>query len=357
MSGLMSIGEFSALSGLSPKRLRDYAVGGVLVPAAVDPDTGYRYYAADQLRDAELVGALRQAGMPLSDIKEALRDRMGKRLDAWARVVRADAEERQEALTRARKLLTSTDTGSRTADASEGANMAVQLKVAGRTETGPVREINEDAIVATEQLMTVADGMGGHEAGELASALASAAAVAVFTGRSPDELEAALRAANWAIWERAASNTDLQGMGTTMCAAGVLDDATLVIANVGDSRAYLLRDGALQALTTDHTVAAELVQQGQMTAEEAAVHPHRRLLTRALGVGADVVVDMTRLPLQRGDRMLLCTDGVFTSVPDHDIAALLGAAKAPQAAVDTVVDRAIASGSDDNASAVAAFVA
>src|SRR4051794_16886533 len=227
MSGLMSIGDFSALSGLSPKRLRDYAVGGLLVPAAVDPDTGYRYYAADQLRDAELVGALRQAGMPLSDIKEALRERSGQRLDEWAHVVRADAEDRQEALTRARKLLTSTDTGSQTADASEGANMAVQLEVAGRTETGPVRENNEDAILATERLMTVADGMGGHEAGELASALASAAAVAVFTGKSPDELEAALRAANWAIWERASSNSDLQGMGTTMCAAGVLDDATL----------------------------------------------------------------------------------------------------------------------------------
>jgi len=141
-----------------------------------------------------------------------------------------------------------------------------------------------------------------------------------------------------------------------MCAAGVLDGATLVIGNVGDSRAYLLRDGALRTLTTDHTVAAELVRQGKLTSDEAAAHPHRRLLTRALGVGTNVTVDVTCVPLLHGDRVLLCSDGVFTNVPDDDIAAVLGGSETPQMAVNAVVDRAITSGGDDNASAVAAFV-
>src|SRR3954447_8067145 len=355
MDGLMTIGEFSAVSGLSPKRLRSYARRGLLSPAAVDPESAYRYYSPDQLPDAELVDVLRQAGMPLDEIKFIVLDRTSHRLDEWARRLRADADVRQQAVARARSLLSSQRTGATGRDEHRGDKMTMQLQVAGRTEAGPVRENNEDAIVVDERLLAVADGMGGHQGGETASALATATLAAVFTGKSSDELEAAVRAANWAVWERARNAAGLQGMGTTMCAVGVLDEVTAAVAHVGDSRAYLFRAGTLQLLTNDHTVAAELMRKGQLDEEEAAKHPHRRLLTRALGVAAEVSIDVTGLQLHDGDRILICSDGVFTVIPDDQIATLLQSAETPQDGADAVVDLALANGSDDNASAVVAF--
>jgi protein phosphatase len=197
--------------------------------------------------------------------------------------------------------------------------------------------------------------MGGHQAGETASTLATAAIAAVFTGKSADELEAAMRAANWAVWDRAGSSADLHGMGTTMCAIGAVDEVTLAIANVGDSRAYLLRDGTLRILTTDHTVAAEMVRQGQLTEADAATHPHRRWLTRALGVAADVTIDITGLQLLDGDRLLICSDGVFTALQHDQISALLESAATPQDGADAIINLALAKNTDDNASAVVAF--
>ena len=356
MDGLMTIGEFSAASGLSPRRLRSYATAGLLTPVAVDPESSYRYYSPQQLPQARLIDVLRRAGMPLGEIKATLRERHGHRLDEWAARVRSDAEARQQAIARARELLASEDEEPTTMDDSQTAAVkTLRLRVAGRTETGSVRANNEDTVVVSEQLIAVADGMGGHRAGEIASSLATAAVAAVFTGKSADELQAALRAANWAVWDRACNAPDLQGMGTTMCAVGVLEDATVAVANVGDSRAYLSRAGALQAITCDHTVAAELARQGQLTSQEAAEHPHRRLLTRALGVGADVTIDLTCLQLLEGDRVLVCSDGAFGPLQDDQIGAILDSSETPQDVVDAIVDLALASGSDDNASAVAAF--
>lgn len=354
MDSLMSIGEFAARTGLTPKRLRSYAVGGLLTPAAVDPDSAYRYYSADQLGQAELIDVLRRAGMPLSEIKVTLQDRCVDHLDRWAEQVRSDAEARQQAIARARALLSAA--GKEVEAVTEQSNAeATQLQCAARTETGPVRENNEDTVLVGDRLLLVADGMGGHQAGEIASSLAADATSAVFTGRSVDELEAAVRAANWAVWERACSVPELQGMGTTMCAAGVLDRARLAVANVGDSRAYLARAGAVQPLTADHTVAAELAREGKLSAAEAAAHPHRRLLTRALGVSPEVAIDMKVVQVRDGDRILICSDGVFSAVTDDRIGALLDSGETPQSVVDAVVDLALANGSDDNVSAVAAF--
>lgn len=353
MDGLMSIGEFSAKSGLSARRLRSYAVAGLLVPAAIDPDSAYRYYAAGQLPEAHLIDVLRQAGLPLSEIKVVLRERRVGFIDKWAAQVRVDADHKQRALARARELLSTDDREAAGMEVRGAANL--RLEAAGRTETGPVRESNEDTIVVSDNLVAVADGMGGHAAGELASTLATTAVAAIFTGKSQDELETAVRAANWVVWERAGKDPALRGMGTTFCAVGVVEDGTVAIANVGDSRVYLARDRSLRSLTDDHTVAHELVRQGKLSPEEADQHPQRRFLTRALGAGAEVVIDTMRLELADGDRLLLCSDGVFTVASDEELAELLLASESPQAAAEAIVERALANGSDDNASAVAAF--
>jgi serine/threonine protein phosphatase PrpC len=165
-----------------------------------------------------------------------------------------------------------------------------------------------------------------------------------------------VRAANWAVWERASTHPELEGMGTTFCALGVIADGVVAITNVGDSRAYLTRDGSLQVLTDDHTVAGQLLREGKLTAREAAQHPQRHLLTRALGVGTEIAIDTTRLDAVVGDRLLLCTDGVFSSTPDEELAQLLNESDTAQTVADAVVERALANGSDDNASAVVAFI-
>lgn len=352
----MSIGDFSALCGLSPKRLRSYAASGLLTPAAVDPDSAYRYYSAAQLRDARLIDALRRAGVPLAEITLLLRERSADRLDGWAGHVRADAERRQEALAAARALLATDDVpGARNRRETKGSAMPT-LDCAGRTDIGLVRENNEDAIVTGPQLVAVADGLGGHEGGELASTLATALIAATFTGRSLDELATVVRAANWAVWERASSAAGLDGMGTTMCAAGLLDNGALAVVSVGDSRAYLAREGSLHRLTDDHTVTAELVRNGELTVEEAAVHPHRVVLTRALGVGPDVQIDAACHDVAPGDRILLCSDGLFNQVPDGELESLLLDGTTPQATADALIELALSRGADDNVSAVVAEV-
>ena len=352
----MSIGDFSGLCGLSPKRLRSYAATGLLPPAAVDPESAYRYYSADQLGDARLIDALRRAGMPLAEIKLLLRDRRPERLDGWAGHVRADAERRQEALAAARELLSPEHARpARTRRDAEGSAMPT-LHSRGRTDVGPVRENNEDAIVTGTQLVAVADGLGGHSGGELASTLATALVEASFTGRSLDELAAAVRAANWAVWDRASSTAELEGMGTTMCAAGLVDDGTLAVVHVGDTRAYLAHDGSLHRLTEDHTVTAEMVRNGELTEAEARAHPHRMVLTRALGVGPDVDIDAMCHRVAPGDRLLLCSDGLFNQVTDDELASLMFDRTTPEATADALLELALSRGADDNVSAVVADV-
>ena len=232
----------------------------------------------------------------------------------------------------------------------------MRLRTASRSETGPVRERNEDAVAAGPRLAAVADGMGGAPGGEIASALAIAILADAFTGRSPDELTAAVRAANRAIWDRARASGDLDGMGTTICAAGLVGDGRLAVVHVGDSRAYLARAGSLTRLTHDHSVTGELVRLGELTEEAALGHPHRHVLTRALGVGPGVELDGEVHPVASGDRLLLCTDGLFTEVPRDDIAAVMSAADGVEATAEELVRRALAGGGRDNVSVVVAQI-
>ena len=222
---LMPIGEFSQRSGLSPKRLRSYAADGLLVPAAVDSASGYRYYSPGQFREARLIDTLREAGIPLADIAPLLRDPSCDQLDAWERRVEIDAVKRQEALDLARSCCRSRPRRSHPSTMhARGREAMTKFTTVSRTDTGRVRDNNEDAVANSDHLAAVADGMGGHPGGEVASAVAVALVQAAFTGQSLDELQAAVRAANRAIWDRADGSGELEGMGTTICAAGLTED-------------------------------------------------------------------------------------------------------------------------------------
>jgi serine/threonine protein phosphatase PrpC len=355
---LMAIGEFSDRSGLSAKRLRTYAAEGLLAPAAVDPGSGYRYYSPGQLAEARVIDALRQAGVPLSDIGAFMRTPSEELLDAWARRLDSDANYRQRALGLARRLLTENeDTFFQTANPDFEETFVTTLRTAGRTDIGQLRENNEDVIVSTDRLALVADGMGGHPGGEIAAKVAAGVIAAVFLGQSEEELEAAVRAANWAIRDRVVGQSGLEGMGTTICAAGLLVSGQLALVNVGDSRAYLWHEGALSRLTKDHSVTADLIERGELREEEAAQHPYYGVLTRALGVAPDVEIDRHTIAVEKGDQVLLCSDGLFNELSGDEIASVVKGAGDLAAIVDTLTERAIARGGRDNISVVVAEVA
>jgi serine/threonine protein phosphatase PrpC len=352
---LIPIGEFSARSGLSRKRLRSYGAGGLLVPAAVDSASGYRYYSPVQLREARVIDTLREAGMPLVQIAALLRDPSCDQLDAWARRVDIDAAHRQQALDLARRLLIE-DMAEPVHHERSGRVSTMKLRTVSQTDVGRVRDNNEDAVVSSEHLAAVADGMGGHPGGEVASAVAVALVQAAFTGRSLDELQAGVRAANRAIWDRASTSAGFEGMATTICAAGLTADGNLVVVNVGDSRACMLRDDSFTQLTVDHSVTAELVRRGELTEQEALHHPRRAVLTRALGVGPDVELDGAAHTAAEGDRLLVCTDGLFNEVANDEIASLMATTDDLQATADALVELALSRGGRDNVSVVVAGI-
>ncbi len=354
----MPIGEFSERSGLSPKRLRTYAAAGLLVPAAVDPASGYRYYSPGQVREAEIIGTLRQAGMPLDEIRKVLNRSSPAQLDSWAVHLDSEAVLRRRALDRASHLLAVERTSFPTCGNQDSREAAMtHLKTAAQTERGRVRDNNEDAVTTTERVAVVADGMGGHPGGEIAAGMAAALVPAAFTGRSLDELEAGVRAANWAIWDRSATHAELEGMGTTICAVGLLDGGHLGVVNVGDSRAYLWHRDAFLQLSVDHSVTAELVARGELEEETARHHPHYGVLTRALGIGPDVEVDAATHVAVPGDRVLVCSDGLFNEVTDDEMATVLSGAANLRAAADQLVALVLSREARDNISVVVAEVA
>jgi protein phosphatase len=309
------------------------------------------------MREATLIDTLRAAGMPLADIAALLRDPSCEQLDAWARRVEIDAAHRQQALDLARRLLSIEATSSTPVDNERSGRVSMlKLRTVSRTDIGRVRDDNEDAVVSSEHLAAVADGMGGHPGGEVASAVAVALVQAAFTGRSLDELQAAVRAANRAIWDRAGASAELEGMGTTICAAGLTRDGSLVVVNVGDSRACVLRNGSLRQLTDDHSVTAELVRRGELSEQEALDHPQRSVLTRALGVGPDVELDSATHSLMESDRLLVSTDGLFNEVPNDEIASLMATTKDLKATADALVELALSRGGRDNLGIVVAEV-
>ena len=241
--------------------------------------------------------------------------------------------------------------------------MALVLRYAARSDVGLVRPANEDSGYAGSRMLVVADGMGGHAAGELASATA----VAIFADldvqdelRPGDDeilgvLAGAIDEAQETLGEIAAQYPEARGMGTTITALAWLN-TRVALAHIGDSRAYRLRDGVLTQLTHDHTYVQTLVDSGQITADQAAVHARRNLLTRALDGVHEVDSDLSIVPVRAGDRFLLCSDGLHGVVSDADIAALLASPSDPTGVVGALVDRALAGGAPDNVTALVADV-
>jgi PPM family protein phosphatase len=228
-----------------------------------------------------------------------------------------------------------------------------RIIAAGVTDTGQVRPANEDAYLVGESVFAVADGMGGHLAGEVASATALEPIEALDGRVFPDASEAvaALReavvAANAQVSKMAADEPSYRGMGTTLTAT-MIEGRRVHIAHVGDSRAYLLRGGHFSQLTDDHTLVQHLVDEGQITREEAATHPQRSIITRAIGVSREVDVDSMSLDLEPGDQLLLCSDGLTGVVEDEVIESELTPEVDPEEALDRLVERANAAGGPDN---------
>jgi PPM family protein phosphatase len=233
-----------------------------------------------------------------------------------------------------------------------------QLRAAGSTDPGQVRPQNQDTYLARGDLVLVADGMGGYAGGEVAAEIAAEVVGAQFLGESTAQgLTDAVLDANRQIFERGAE-PGLEGMGTTLVALAVVgagDGSRLLLANVGDSRAYLLHHGELRQLTEDHSVAAELVRMGRIDEDEGREHPGRHVLTRALGVDRDVAPDLIELVPEEADRILLCSDGLSNELDLDEIRALLEVGE-PSDAARALVAAANAHGGLDNITAVVADV-
>jgi protein phosphatase len=223
----------------------------------------------------------------------------------------------------------------------------VRFAFGERTDVGRGRPENEDSHLVDPEdgLYAVADGMGGHRAGEVASATAIDALKTAYLGGQ--RLDQAVGAANAAVFAKAAEDAALRGMGTTLTAIA-LHDSTAELGHVGDSRAYLMRDGAVTQVTEDHSLVEQLVREGRLSPEEAQNHPQRAIITRALGVDPDVAVDTYRIDLKPGDRLMICSDGLTNMLSDDTIAQTLRRHADPQQAADTLVDMANQAGGDDN---------
>jgi serine/threonine protein phosphatase PrpC len=235
----------------------------------------------------------------------------------------------------------------------------VRLVWGAASDVGRIRQQNEDSFIADPRLFVVADGMGGHNAGEVASAIAVRTMLdAAGDGFTDHEtFVAAVRAANAAIHDAADGLSEQRGMGTTLTAVAPLrlgagEPPALSITNVGDSRTYVFRDGELRQLSVDHSYVQELLSEGLVTAEEARVHPRRNIVTRALGIDGSVSPDAWVIPLVVGDRFLLCSDGLVDEVTDADIAAVLRSVTDPNRASSELVAAANRNGGRDNVTVI-----
>jgi len=235
----------------------------------------------------------------------------------------------------------------------------LSLRFAGRSEIGHVRKNNEDSGYASTDLLVVADGMGGHSAGELASAATVAAVVAACASSTQvDELlpllsDAVITSGEY-IADVVSGNRELTGMGTTLTAIAMREDR-IAMAHVGDSRAYLMRDGELVQISRDHTYVQSLVDSGEITSAEAAVHPRRNLLMRAIDGIHAVEVDLSVREARLGDRVLLCSDGLCGVISDEEIANAMQLSD-PTQSVTELIDQVLAAGAPDNVTVIIADV-
>ncbi|MEU1620651.1 MerR family transcriptional regulator [Streptomyces sp. NPDC005722] len=353
----LTIGAFAKASRLSPKALRLYDELGLLTPARVDPQTGYRHYAPAQLERARLVAWLRRLGMPLARIREVCA------LDApaAAREVRAYWAQAEAAHGARQDLaaflvdhLSRKDSAVNDANTNTNPNHRLELRYAALSDAGLVRPGNQDTAYAGERLLAVADGFGGE--GAPAGAAAVDALRELESGDAAgggllDVLQDALDRADETVRGFADSGTTLTAL--------LWSGERLALVHIGDSRAYLLRAGELFRITHDHTMVQSMVDEGRLTEAEAASHPQRSLLVRALGSGtrpAGRLPDLRLHDPRPGDRYLLCTDGLSAVVPDEELHRVLASGAGPGEAVRVLVGLANAAGGPDNVSCVVADV-
>ncbi|MDO5435349.1 MAG: Stp1/IreP family PP2C-type Ser/Thr phosphatase [Clostridia bacterium] len=219
-----------------------------------------------------------------------------------------------------------------------------------RTDVGRLRASNQDAVINANGLLGIADGMGGHNGGETASAGARDGLLRELEGREAtrENLLDAIRAVNRELFQRQKEDSSLEGMGTTLTVMWKTE-RNVIIAHAGDSRAYLLRDGEFRQLTEDHSLVAEMVRKGMLTREQAACHPMRNYITRAVGTEADIEADIIEIERKKGDRYLLCSDGLHGLVADSEMKRMLSEADADKAA-DMLLEAALENGGRDNIS-------
>jgi protein phosphatase len=355
---LMTSGEFARASRLSPKALRLYDELGLLSPAEVDPVTGYRRYAPAQLEQARLVAWLRRLGMPLARIRALIampRAAAAADLAAYWRQAEAEQSAKRDLAT----FLIGYLTGRSTSMSDNQQQLVIRYAV--RSDVGLQRELNEDSAYASARLLAIADGMGGHAAGEVASAAVIDALRPLDTeipaGELLDALDHAVRTAGSTLRDMAASDPSLADMGTTLTAL-VVSGSQLGLVHIGDSRAYLVRAGECYQITHDHTVVQTLLDDGKITPAEVASHPQRSLILRALVANHsyDADADLQLREVQAGDRYLLSSDGLHEVVDADAIATVLRTvASADQAATDLIA-LAIAGGGPDNVTCIVADV-
>jgi serine/threonine protein phosphatase PrpC len=353
---LMTSGEFARASGLSRKALRLYDELDLLRPAKVDPVSQYRRYAPAQLEQARLVAWLRRLGMPLAAIRTA-----STAPPAQAAALLTAYWDQVEAETTARRELAAFLIGylSGKGSAMHHTQGTLAIRYAVQTDIGLLREENEDAAYAGVRLLAVADGMGGHAAGEVASAAVIEALKPLDTevpaGELLNALDHAVRQAGRTLADMAQANPALAGMGTTLTAL-LWSGSQLGLVHIGDSRAYLVRDAEVFQITNDHTVVQTLLDDGKITEAEVASHPQRNLILRAIRTQADHEPDLQLREARPGDRYLLCSDGLHEVADAESIAKVLLTVADPDQAAKDLIALAMEGGAPDNITCIVADV-
>ncbi|MCW2639484.1 MAG: hypothetical protein JWP76_1790 [Dactylosporangium sp.] len=353
--GLLTIGAFAKASRLSPKALRLYDELGLLRPAHVDPESGYRFYDPAQLERARLVAWLRRLGMPLARIRTVCDLEPAAAADEvagyWAQVV-ADTATRQQLATFLVDYLSGKGT------AMSDAHTTLGIRYAARSDTGKLRTSNEDSAYAGARLLAVADGYGGRVAiGASAAAIDALKPLEadIPAGDLLNALQEAVHHADQAVRGIAESEPSAEIVGTTLTAM-VWSGSQLALVHIGDTRAYLLRGGELFQITHDHTYVQSLVDEGRLTADEAASHPQRAMLIRALDGKGRPQPDLSLHTAEVGDRYLLCSDGLSTVVDAEPLRTAMTTITDPEQVVQQLIDLAYRSGAPDNIACVVADV-
>jgi len=356
---LLTIGAFARESRLSPKALRLYDELGLLRPVQTDPHTGYRWYGPEQLERARLVAWLRRIGMPLAQIAAICHlppVEVATAVMAYWRQVEAEHAARGNLVSSLVQHLQRGDTDM--ADTLK----PLRLRWASYRDQGQIREHNQDSVWASQGLLGVADGFGPGAASVLPSAVAletlansTTATSATSAGALLEALHTASEQAAVAVRAMTTHGSGLEGAGTTL-AALAWAGSDLALVHVGDSRAYVLRDGELLQLTHDDTHVQALIDEGKLTAEEAESHPQRTILVKALDADSGSLPDVREHTARVGDRYLLCTDGLYLPVAPGAIEQVLTDHAEPDAAVAALAELVQSAGAPDNVVCVVADV-